>query len=139
MQKIPLGLAKPGMKLAKPAVKEGGMVIAAQGMEITERLIERLENMNVDSVVVEGNPLDPSAGEDTPFARIAGRLDHLFRRYGEDKVMMQVKQALQGYFQMKAAHLAAMREAEKAKAEAAAAPAAPEAPNGKTASAKGRG
>lgn len=125
MQKIPLALAKPGMKLAKPAVKEGGMVIAAAGMELSERLIERLENMNVDSVSVEGDPLDPSAGENTPFARIAERLDHLFRRHDGNPAMVEMKTMLRNYFQMKAAHLAALREAEKAKAEAAeAAPAA---------------
>lgn len=131
MQKIPLALAKAGMKLAKPAVKEGGMVIAAAGMELTERLIERLENMNVEAVVVEGDPLDPSAGEDTPFARIAERLDHLFRRHDGNPAMVEMKDTLRAYFQMKAAHLAALREAEKAKAEKAdaEAPAAP--PNGK--------
>ncbi len=122
MQKIPLALAKAGMKLAKPAQKEGGMVIAATGMELTERLIERLANMDVEAVVVEGNPLDPSAGEDTPFARIAERLDHLFRRYTSDPAMTETKEMLREYFQMKAAHLAALREADKVKAEAPAEP-----------------
>ena len=42
MQKIPIDLAKPGMKLAKPVTKEGGMTIMAEDMELNENHISRL-------------------------------------------------------------------------------------------------
>ncbi|MBI9080181.1 MAG: hypothetical protein JEY79_10645 [Pseudodesulfovibrio sp.] len=104
MQKIPIDLAAPGMKLAKPVIKEGGMTIMAEGMELTESLIVRLENMKIDRITVQGHPVDMGgAGSGTKYAERLERLDVLFRRYGEDKWMMRVKNRMSQYFQIKAA------------------------------------
>ncbi len=104
MQKIPLALAAPGMKLAKPVTKEGGMTIMAEDMELTESLISRLENMKIDRITVQGNPVDMGgAGAGTKFAERIERLDTLFRRYEKDKWMMRLKVRMGQYFQIKAA------------------------------------
>ncbi len=104
MQKIPLALAAPGMKLAKPVTKEGGMTIMAEDMELTDSLISRLENMKIDRITVQGNPVDMGgAGAGTKFAERVERLDTLFRRYGQDKWMMRLKGRMGQYFQIKAA------------------------------------
>jgi hypothetical protein len=104
MQKIPIDLAAPGMKLAKPVIKEGGMTIMAEGMELTESLIVRLENMKIDRITVQGHHVDMGgAGSGTKYAERLERLDVLFRRYGEDKWMMRVKNRMSQYFQIKAA------------------------------------
>ncbi|CCH47968.1 hypothetical protein [Pseudodesulfovibrio piezophilus] len=104
MQKIPIDLAAPGMKLAKPVTKEGGMTIMAEGMELTESLIARLENMKVDRITVQGNPVDMGgAGAGTKYAERIERLDHLFRRYPNDKWMLRVKDRIAQYFRIKAA------------------------------------
>jgi len=104
MQKIPIDLATPGMKLAKPVIKEGGMTIMAEDMELTESLISRLENMKIDRITVQGHPVDMGgAGSGTKYAERLERLDVLFRQYTADKWMQRVKGRMAQYFQIKAA------------------------------------
>ena len=104
MQKIPIDLAQPGMKLGRAVTKENGMTIMAEGMELTESLISRLENMKVDRITVQGHPVDMGgAGSGTVYAERIKRLDHLFRSLEEDKWMMRVKQRMAQYFRIKAA------------------------------------
>ena len=112
MQKIPINLAAPGMKLAKPVTKEGGMTIMAEGMELTQSLITRLEAMKIDRITVQGHPVDMGgAGAGTRWGERLERLDVLFRKHQNDKWMMRVKERLAQYFQIKAA-------AQEAKAQA---------------------
>lgn len=99
MQKIPLTLAKAGMKLAKPITKANGMPIIAAGVELTEALIARLDGMGIDKVHVVG---DAVACSQSPSERVA-RLDHLFRRMEDDEWMRSVKSFLKEYFTIKAA------------------------------------
>ncbi|MBG0791055.1 MAG: hypothetical protein H0S80_11215 [Desulfovibrionaceae bacterium] len=104
MQKIPIDLARPGMKLAKPVTKEGGMTIMAEGMELTEGHIGRLETMNIERITVQGHPVDMGgAGAGTKYAERLERLDHLFRKHSGDKWMTRVKERMGQYFQLKAA------------------------------------
>jgi len=114
MQKIPINLAAPGMKLAKPVLKEGGMTIMAEGMELTDSLISRLENMKIDRITVQGHPVDMGgAGAGTKWAERLERLDVLFRRHTEDKWMNRVKVRMGQYFQIKAAAQEAKMQAMK--------------------------
>ncbi|MGE4192081.1 MAG: hypothetical protein AB7E51_01695 [Pseudodesulfovibrio sp.] len=104
MQKIPINLAAPGMKLAKPVTRENGITIMAEGMELTDSLIARLEGMDVERITVHGHPVDMGgAGAGTRWGERLDRLDHLFRRHAEDKWMMRVKARMGQYFQIKAA------------------------------------
>ncbi|MFA7403091.1 MAG: hypothetical protein WC007_03800 [Pelobacteraceae bacterium] len=60
MQKIPLMLAKAGMILARDVFRGNapiGMPICGKGTELTETLIARFENMDVQTVHVEGHPV----------------------------------------------------------------------------------
>jgi hypothetical protein len=104
MQKIPLNRAKPGMKLAKPVARDNGTVIMAEGMELTESLLTRLENMKIDKIVVQGQPVDMDhGGADTGFSKRLERLDHLFRHHESDPWMRKIKKFLTRYFQVKIA------------------------------------
>ena len=115
MQKIPIDLAAPGMKLAKPVTKEGGMTIMAEGMELTDSLIARLENMKIDRITVQGNPVDMGGtGSGTVYAERIERMDTLFRRYAKDKWMQRVKGRMAQYFQIKAAAQEARQKAMEA-------------------------
>ena len=115
MQKIPIDLARAGMKLGKAVTKENGMTIMAEGMELTESLISRLENMKVDRITVQGHPVDMGgAGSGTVYAERMARMDVLFRRYGEDKWMVRVKDRMIQYFRIKAAAQEAKRKAMEA-------------------------
>nr|WP_321256914.1 hypothetical protein [uncultured Pseudodesulfovibrio sp.] len=114
MQKIPINLAAPGMKLAKPVLKEGGMTIMAEGMELTDSLIARLGNMKIDRITVQGHPVDMGgAGAGTKWAERLERLDVLFRKHTGDKWMTRVKVRMGQYFQIKAAAQEAKMQALK--------------------------
>jgi len=99
MQKIPLTLAQPGMKLAKAITKANGMAIVGSGVELTEALIDRLDGMGIDKIFIVGDAVSLSQN---PSER-ALRLDHLFRRLADDAYMVKVKAHLREYFTIKAA------------------------------------
>jgi 5'(3')-deoxyribonucleotidase len=103
MQKIPLSLAKAGMKLAKPITKANGMPIIASGVELTDSLITRLDGMGVDKIFVLG---DAVAASQNPTERVT-RLDQLFRRLEAAPFQARVKRHLREYFTIKAAAAAA--------------------------------
>ncbi|WP_432737540.1 hypothetical protein [Maridesulfovibrio sp. FT414] len=124
MQKIPVKLAAPGMKLAKPVTRDNGMVVLAEGLELTEGIIKKLESMNVERIVVQGNPVDLGDAGNSSWAQKAERLDFLFRRYSKDKWMFRVKGFFREYFNLKAAAQKAAEEAERLAEEQAAAAAA---------------
>jgi hypothetical protein len=112
MQKIPIDLARSGMKLARPVVKEGGMTIMAEGMELTDSLIARLQNMKIDRITVQGHPVEMGGtGAGTKYAERMERMSVLFRRYGEDKWMVRVRDRMAQYFKIKAAAQEARQKA----------------------------
>jgi predicted metal-dependent phosphoesterase TrpH len=45
----------PGMKLAKPICGQNGMVMLTEGTELTEKWIERIQDMDISGVFVEGS------------------------------------------------------------------------------------
>ncbi len=93
MQNIPLILAAPGMTLAKAVMRpdsESRMPICGAGTALTELLIERLDQMGIASVLVEGHPV-LIEGEKTPEAEIKA-LDHRFRQVCEDPLMIRLKE-----------------------------------------------
>lgn len=106
MQRIPLSLAAPEMVLAKPVQREDGMVLLAQGTELSTTLITRLDSMGVEHIVVEGNPVDMD-GLLAMSTRTRDDLDRLFRKHTDNEFMMKLKAHLVEYFQLKAAAQAA--------------------------------
>lgn len=112
MQKIPIDLARPGMKLAKPVAKDNGITVMAEDMELTQALIDRLQSMKIDRIVVHGHPVDMGGAlGGTKFSERLERLPHLFRGHSNDKWMMMVLNRLQTYFRIKAAAQAARQKA----------------------------
>jgi len=60
MQKIPLMLAKAGMTLSRDVFRGNspiGMPICGKSAELTDALIARFNNMDVQTVYVEGHPV----------------------------------------------------------------------------------
>ena len=119
MQRIPLRLAQAGMVLEKPILRDNGLVLIAEGSELSDTVLRRLESMNVETIVVKGNPVDMEGmGGGTSFSQRAERMDHLFRKYKADPFMLRLKDRLKEYFNLKAAAQAA-QEAEEAAARLA--------------------
>jgi hypothetical protein len=106
MQKIPLNLAAPSMVLAKPVQREDGMVLLAEGTELSDALIARLKSMRVEHIVVEGTPVDLEGLSFTP-TKTPEDLDRLFRKHTDNPFMMKLKSHLAEYFRQRAALRAA--------------------------------
>ncbi|MFW5722502.1 MAG: hypothetical protein ACOCVU_07365 [Desulfohalobiaceae bacterium] len=98
MAKVPLGMARPGMVLAKPVFRgDSGMVLVAEGTELTPGILATLERMEVGSLVVKGE-VEGLPGSISVTERLQ-RLDHLFRSHEDDPWMEQVKGFLKAHFQ----------------------------------------
>ncbi|HNY65123.1 MAG TPA: hypothetical protein PKM41_06765 [Deltaproteobacteria bacterium] len=111
MQKIPIGLAAPGMVLAKPILNEKGMPLCAEGTELTEMLIDRLRAMNVTILTVKGHPIDTGDREKTLEERLAEIEDRFIRVKG-DPIMDEVKDAIMRAVRKEAAEREAMEARE---------------------------
>jgi hypothetical protein len=97
MQNIPLTLAKAGMVVAKEikaSEDPAGMTICGKGVKLTDSLINRLEQMGIQSVNVEGHPVKME-GESSVEEMLAA-LEHRFRRAGDDPLMLMIKDIYKG-------------------------------------------
>ena len=93
MQKIPLKLAKAGMKLAKPVTNDRVMTLCGAGIELTEEMINRLSNMEVARITVEGHPID--TGESVKsLSQLIDELNVRFRYVEGDPLMIKIKNIL---------------------------------------------
>ena len=90
MQRIPIRLAAPGMKLAKAVTNERGMALCGPGTELTKEMITRLSSMGVKRITVEGRPVDTGDSEKSLSQQIE-ELHTRFRRVEGDQLMRRVK------------------------------------------------
>jgi hypothetical protein len=78
MPKIPSIKLEPGMKLAKPITAKNGMVMLGEGTELNETWIERIRDMDIVSVFIDGPAIqtiskeEALAGLDARFALVEG-------------------------------------------------------------------
>ncbi len=79
MPKIPVAKLEPGMKLAKPVTAKNGMVMLGEGTELSETWIERIRDMDIASIFVDGPPIQTITKEealanlDARFAKVEGK------------------------------------------------------------------
>jgi len=93
MQNIPISLAVPGMILAKEIKNSddpSSMTICGKEVTLTESLIERLQRMGIQSVTVEGHPVNIEG--ETTLEQMLSALESRFSRVGGDPLMMRVKE-----------------------------------------------
>ncbi len=93
MQKIPIALAKPGMILGqdiKSSEDPAAMTICGKGVPLTESLIERLRDKDIQTLTVEGHPVKLEG--ESSIEEMIGALDKRFSRVGDDPLMMKIKE-----------------------------------------------
>jgi hypothetical protein len=79
MVKISVSKLEAGMKLAKPVSAKSGMVMLGEGTELTAKWIERIQDMGITNVFVEGLPVqvismqEALADLNARFARVEGK------------------------------------------------------------------
>lgn len=94
MPKIPIEQLKPGMKLARPLQNSSGMVLMAEGTELTEARISKIENMGIDSVFIDG-PSRPAR----PKEELLSELEARFRKAGNSPPMAAIKKAVREHIE----------------------------------------
>jgi len=81
----------PGLVLAKPVVNANGLPIVAVGTILDAAMIERLRQMGLTSVYVEGDALD-SGGK--TLAELEAELEHRFRQVAQDPIQQLILRTL---------------------------------------------
>lgn len=81
--RVALGDARPGMRLGAPVTGRGGQVLVPAGTELTESLLQALEQRGIAAISVECETGEDPAARDARLAGIRMAVDHLFRAAGE--------------------------------------------------------
>lgn len=89
MSKVTPDSLEPGMKTAKPVVNTSGMVLLGENTELTPELIDRIRNMDVDSVYVQGSSKPP-----VPIETQLADLDNRFRLVSDAPYMDIIRNAI---------------------------------------------
>ncbi|MBW2601156.1 MAG: hypothetical protein JRD47_04400 [Deltaproteobacteria bacterium] len=93
MQKIPLKLATPGMKLAKAVINDRGMTLCGAGTELNEETLARLARIEVERITVEGHPVELD-GEGKGLSQQIDELHARFRKVDKNPLMKKIKNVL---------------------------------------------
>jgi hypothetical protein len=72
MKKIPADSLTPGMKLAKAVLSQNGMVMLSEGTELTEKWIERIQDMGLDGVFIDA-PTEQTISKEDALAQLEAR------------------------------------------------------------------
>ncbi len=84
----PSGL-EPGMITARSVVNANGMVLLGENTELTAELIDKIKNMNVDSVYIHGT-IKPATSREELLAEVNGH----FRLVADNPAMNAIKNAI---------------------------------------------
>ena len=93
MQNIPISLAAPGMVVAreiKTSEDPSSMTLCGKGVKLTESLIDRLRQMGMQSITVEGHPIKMEG--EVSLDEMLASLDKRFSRVTDDPLMMKIRE-----------------------------------------------
>lgn len=86
MPKIPVSNLEPGMKLSRAITAKNGMVMLGEGTELSATWIERIRDMDISSVFVDGPPVHTISREEA-----LTRLDDRFANVKDKPYMNLIK------------------------------------------------
>jgi ribosomal protein L7Ae-like RNA K-turn-binding protein len=89
MSKIAIDKLQSGMKLAKPVINMNGLVMLAEDTELTETLIQKIGDMDIPGVYIQG-----MTQPDIPKEEMLAGLDKRFKNVEKEPYMDVIKQAL---------------------------------------------
>ena len=98
MPKISVSSLEPGMKLAKPITAKNGMVMLGEGTELTETWIERIRDMEIASVFVEGPPVQAVPKEEA-LANLDARFAQVINKPYMSLIKKITKEHIEGLYE----------------------------------------
>lgn len=99
MKRVVVHELLPEMVLARAVTNSNGLPIVAAGTALDGALIERLRQMDLPSVYVEGDDLDSSG---KTLEELEAELDHRFRHVAQDPIQQLILKTLRTH--LHAAH-----------------------------------
>lgn len=90
--KISIDKAKAGMKIIEDVVNEAGVVIIPKGKELTEALIDKLSQMNIKFIFVEGERQLP------PKQEVIEGIEKRFKKITDPQTLL-IKMALKSHIE----------------------------------------
>lgn len=100
MQRIKVEKAEPGMVIAHPIETSSGQVLCAKGTELTEGLVDRLDNLDISHILVEGHPVDDGKPRKSLKEELTA-LEKRFHTVGDNKLMSALKMVVQKHIRNK--------------------------------------
>jgi len=94
MPKILANKLEPGMILGRPIVGKNGMIMLGEGTELTEKWVERIQDMEITSVFIEGPPIQTISKEDA-----LANLDARFKLVEGKPFMNSIKRIVQEHIE----------------------------------------
>jgi hypothetical protein len=94
MPRVALDKLQPGMKLAKPVTNKNGLVMLAEDTELTAILIEKIRDLDVAGVFIQG-----MTQPDIPMEEMLADLDKRFQNVENEPYMDVIKQALKEHIE----------------------------------------
>jgi len=91
MKKLSITQVEAGQVVARPVATSSGMVMVQPGAELTGEIIDRLANLGVDTVWVEGTSENAK-----PLDVLVAEIDRRFKGHEQDPLMMALKAIVTG-------------------------------------------
>lgn len=98
MSKIALDKLEPGMKLAKAIENASGMVLLGEGVELTIDIIDRIRNMGIESVYVQGLT-KPSVPKDEALKELDERFKAVTGQPHMDDLKLVLKEHIESLYE----------------------------------------
>lgn len=94
MPRIPIDMITPGMRLAEPVTNKNGLILINEGTELTETIIEKLKNMNLQSLRIKGE-----SGPSNTKEEMLAALDERFKRVKSKPLMITIKNIIKEHIE----------------------------------------
>lgn len=94
MKRVVIDELLPGMVLAKPVTNTAGLPVLAAGAELDSPMIDRLQQLGLTSVYVEGGAED-STGK--TLAELEAELEHRFRNVLQDPLQALILRQMRAH------------------------------------------
>jgi hypothetical protein len=82
------------MVLAKPVMNKSGMIMLGEGTELNDSLIEKIRDMGIESVHVQG-----MSQPDVPLEELLAALDARFSHVEKDHLMAMIKRPMKEHIE----------------------------------------